>query len=234
MQKIILDSIPSTQTEAKLRVSDTQRPFVVYTQNQSGGYGKFGREWVSDRGNFTATFAVDISIQHYDFGKIPMLICIQLCELLSGLTNTQDAFRIKWPNDIVLNRKKLGGVLIEKIEETLLVGIGLNLIYSPKHISSEYEAGNITDELGMKISPQTVLEQLSEYFSDFACRFDEISAADVRQTYMTLLEGIGHEIKVVTRHETLMGKLQDINSDGALVLDVNGEHKLIYSADIFL
>jgi BirA family biotin operon repressor/biotin-[acetyl-CoA-carboxylase] ligase len=233
MKKIVHMLIPSTQTDAKVRLQTTQRPFVVMTHTQTDGYGKFGREWISRNGNFTATFAVDVMVNHCDFGKISMLVCIQLCEVLNKLTGLKGG-RIKWPNDILLNKKKIGGVLIEKIEETLLFGIGLNLNYSPELTNAAYIAGNVLDEVGVTIEPEILLDELSEYFASFETRFNEISAADVRQKYMTLLEGVGHEIKVVTRHETLMGRLQDINSDGALVLDMNGEHKLIYSADVFL
>lgn len=233
MKKIIHDSIPSTQTEAALRLMTTPRPFVVLAYNQTDGYGKFGRAWVSYEANFTATFAVDLILQYYDLGKIPMLVCIKLCELLSALTGLEKAFRIKWPNDILLNRKKIGGVLIEKLDHSLLFGIGLNLKYSPKEINASYGATNVFCETNVGIAPERILEELSKYFSHFDKTFNECAAADVRKNYMTLLEGVGHEIKVVTHYETLVGRLQDINDDGALVLDVNGEHKLIYSADIF-
>ncbi len=234
MKKIVHKLIPSTQTDAKVRLQTTQRPFVVMAHTQTDGYGKFGREWIARNGNFTATLAVDVMVNHYNFCKIPMLVCVQLCEVLNKLTGLKGVFRIKWPNDILLNRKKIGGVLIEKIDETLLFGIGLNLNYSPELTNTAYIAGNVLDEVGVTIKPEILLDELSEYFASFETRFNEISVADVRQKYMTLLEGMGHEIKVATRHETLMGRLQDINSDGALVLDMNGERKLIYSADVFL
>lgn len=234
MKQIVLERIPSTQSEAKLQLQTTQRPFVVMARTQTQGYGKFGREWIAKEGNFTATFALDIRVSYYDFGKIPMLVCIELSDVLNRLTGLDGVFRIKWPNDILLNRKKIGGVLIEKIDNTLLFGIGLNLIYSPELMKTAFKPGNILDEVGMKIEPKIVLDKLSKYFEGFERRFNEITAADLRQKYMTLLEGVGHEIKVVTRHEVFMGRLQDINNDGALVLEMNGEHKLIYSADIFL
>jgi BirA family transcriptional regulator, biotin operon repressor / biotin---[acetyl-CoA-carboxylase] ligase len=234
MKKFIHDSIGSTQTDARLRIVSTDRPFVVMAHLQTNGYGKFERVWESYSGNFLATFAVDLSVPHYDFGKIPMLICIKLCGLLSTLSHSKVAFQVKWPNDILLNKKKIGGILIEKIDNTFLVGIGLNLRQSPKDGKVSYATTNVLSETGVQIDTIKILDEMSEYFLQFAEILKECDAAELRQDYMTLLEGLGQTRKVVTRHETLFGQLQDINNDGALILDVDGDKKLIYSADVFI
>ncbi|MDP3935397.1 MAG: biotin--[acetyl-CoA-carboxylase] ligase [Alphaproteobacteria bacterium] len=234
MKKIIHDSIESTQTDARLGIASTDRPFVVMANMQTNGYGKFERAWESFIGNFSATFAIDLSIQHYDFGKIPMLICIKLCELLSKLSRYQAEFQVKWPNDILLNKKKIGGILIEKVDCTFLVGIGLNLKHSPQDGKVSYAATNVLSEIGVQIDTITILDELSEYFIQFAEVLKESDAVELRQKYMTLLEGLGQMRKVVTRHETFFGQLQDINNDGALILDVNGDKRLVYSADVFI
>ena len=234
MEKIIHDSIDSTQTDARLRIASTDRPFVVMAHTQTNGYGKFKRAWESYSGNFLATFAIDLSIQHYDFGKIPMLVCIKLCELLSALSHSKAGFQVKWPNDILLNKKKIGGILIEKVDSTFLVGIGLNLRQSPEEGKVSYQASNVLAETGEQIDTIKILDELSEYFVQFVELLKECDAAELRQEYMTLLEGLGQTRKVVTRHETFFGQLRDINNDGALILDVDGDKKLIYSADVFI
>jgi BirA family biotin operon repressor/biotin-[acetyl-CoA-carboxylase] ligase len=234
MKKIIHDSIDSTQTDARLCVASTDRPFVVMAHMQTNGYGKFERAWESYSGNFSATFAVDLSVQHFDLGKIPMLVCIKLCELLSTLSHSKADFRLRWPNDIVLNKKKIGGILIEKIDSTFLIGIGLNLRQSPEDGKVSYAATNVLSESGVQIDTINILDELSEYFGHFAEVLNECDSAELRKKYMALLEGLGQTRKVVTRHETLFGQLQDINNDGALILDVNGDKKLIYSADVFM
>lgn len=234
MEKIIHDSIDSTQTDARLRIASTDRPFVVMAHLQTNGYGKFERAWESYSGNFLATFAIDLSIQHYDFGKIPMLVCIKLCELLSTLSHSKAEFRVKWPNDIMLNKKKIGGILIEKVDSTFLVGIGLNLRQSPEDGKVSYATTNVLAEAGVQIDTIKILGEMSEYFIQFAEVLKECDAAKLRQKYMTLLEGLGQTRKVVTRQETFFGQLHDINNDGALILDVDGDKKLIYSADVFI
>lgn len=234
MKKIIHDSIDSTQTDARLRVASTDRPFVVMAHMQTNGYGKFERAWESYSGNFLATFAIDLSVQHYDFGKIPMLVCIKLCDVLSTLSHSKAEFQVKWPNDILLNKKKIGGILVEKVDGTFLIGIGLNLRQSPEDGKVSYAATNVLAETGKQIDTIKILDELSEYFVQFAEVLKECDAAELRQEYMTLLEGLGQTRKVVTRHETIIGQLHDINNDGALIIDVNGDKKLIYSADVFI
>jgi BirA family transcriptional regulator, biotin operon repressor / biotin---[acetyl-CoA-carboxylase] ligase len=234
MKKIIHDVLLSTQTEARVQINRLSKPFVVMTYNQTSGYGKYGRVWESGAGNFAATFALDLSVSHYDFGKIPMLVSIKLCELLSTEVGEGISFRIKWPNDILLNKKKICGILIEKIDNTFLIGIGINLRQSPEDGRFAYNTTNVLQETGVLIKPDTILNELSRYFDHFNKEVTECNADQLRQNYMTLLEGLGQQIKVVTRKETFSGLLQDINNDGALVLNVEGTHTLIYSADVFI
>lgn len=234
MKKIIHDSIESTQTDARVRIALESRPFVVMAHMQTQGYGKFERIWESYKGNFFATFAVDMAIEHYEFSKIPMVICIKLCELLSTLCRADHTFNVKWPNDIMLNNKKIGGVLIEKLDNTFLIGIGLNIKKSPLDDKVSYKATNVLDETGVDIDVINILDELCEYFVKFDHILKEFDAAELRQNYMTRLEGLGQTRKVVTRTETFIGRLQNINHDGALILDVEGHEKLIYSADVFI
>jgi BirA family transcriptional regulator, biotin operon repressor / biotin---[acetyl-CoA-carboxylase] ligase len=234
MKKIIHNSIESTQTDAKLRIASEPRPFVVMALVQTQGYGKFQRAWASYRGNFSATFAIDMVIEHYEFGKVPMLISLKLCELLSTLCQRDNTFNIKWPNDIMLNNKKIGGILIEKLDNTFLIGIGLNLKKSPEDDKVSCKATNVLAETGVDIHVSKILDELSEYFSGFEYTLEEFDAAELRQNYMARLEGLGQIRTIVTRQETFIGRLQNINHDGALILNVEGHEKLIYSADVFI
>lgn len=234
MKKIIHDVLLSTQTEARLQLNRLPVPFVIMAYNQSSGYGKYGRIWESSVGNFSATFAVKLSVSYYDFGKIPMLISIKLCELLSARAEGDVSFRIKWPNDILLNKKKICGILIEKIDNTFLIGIGINLRQSPEDGRFAYNATNVLQETGILIEPDTILNELSRYFDHFHKKVAECNAVQLRQTYKTLLEGLGQQIKVVTRKEMFSGVLQDINNDGALIVNVEGVNTLVYSADVFI
>jgi len=234
MKKIIYQTLPSTQIEANLQLKSILPPFIVMANIQTAGYGKYGRVWESFEGNFFATIAVTLNIEHYEFSKLPMLICIKLCSLLSQLTDTKASFSIKWPNDILLNKKKICGILIEKVDNTFLIGIGINLKRSPDTVNASYAVTNILHETGILIEPEKVLDKLSEYFDRFDTALTKWNFVQLRQTYMALLEGKGQTIKVVMRNETVTGQLYDINNDGALILKLGEENKLIYAADIFI
>jgi BirA family biotin operon repressor/biotin-[acetyl-CoA-carboxylase] ligase len=234
MKKIIYESLPSTQTEARHCLEHTPTPYVIVTKNQTAGYGRYGRQWISSEGNFAATFVVDLNVAYDALSKVPMLIAVKLCQLLTCLIGQSGEIKTKWPNDILLNKKKICGILIENINNKFLIGIGINLTYSPQREYVSYVAANVLQETGVSIDIDTVLDALSDYFENFDKAVTECDAVELRQQYMTRLEGIGHTIKVVTRNETLSGVLQDININGALVLDINGCSRLIYAADIFI
>lgn len=233
MKRILYNTLDSTQTEARLLLQSQDLPFVVMTPHQTAGYGKYGRTWHSEAGNFSATFAIRHVPENYSFGKVPMVISIEICRIIEDMITHHGQVAIKWPNDILLNQRKICGVLIERHDDTLLVGIGINLRWSPNSTDVAYPTTNILAETGVLIQPEVMLDQLAASFEHFDAALKQIDAANLRQTYLTRLNGKGQTITAVTRTHTYVGVLQDINTDGALIMNIDGAQQLIYAADIY-
>ncbi|MGM9971155.1 MAG: biotin--[acetyl-CoA-carboxylase] ligase [Anaeroplasmataceae bacterium] len=134
MKVIYFDSLPSTNTYLKENYNKYNDEDVVLAITQTQGRGRFTREWIS---NNDLTFSILFKNNNYNHGLIAPLSIIDALE-----TNGINA-KIKWPNDIYLNNKKLSGILIESIIENnntkcIIVGIGLNLSKKSDDLNANY------------------------------------------------------------------------------------------------
>lgn len=232
MKKIIRTPIESTHTEAKKQAECLTLPFVVASDFQTQGYGRYGRVWECPQGNFAATFVVPLELEGSEFFKLPMVVAIKLCELLVSFTG-KAVFELKWPNDILIHSKKVGGVLIEKADNAFLVSMGLNLLHSPQNIEIQYPVTNVAAETDVKIEFKELLSALVIWFEDLDTHIQSIDSLDLVQQYKRYLVGIGCEITVKTAKETLLGLFKDIHQDGGLILEMENETRIIYTAEIF-
>lgn len=122
IKKYYFDTLESTNNKAK-QFSSQESEFVIYTNNQTKGRGQYDRVWLSNTG---LTFSI-VSTENNDLYNIIVPLAI-----LQYLKTMNIVVKIKSPNDIYLNNKKLGGILIENIylENKFVksvIGIGLNI-----------------------------------------------------------------------------------------------------------
>jgi biotin-[acetyl-CoA-carboxylase] ligase BirA-like protein len=134
MKLFSLDSIPSTSTEAfRLLSENTPTPFAVLAKQQSSGRGQQSRTWESPKGNIYLSIAC--SIQKEKVSLIPLMTACTLVQWLN--TKLSIHALIKWPNDLLLNRKKFAGILCEAFWEQnttqtkVVIGIGINVSSAP-------------------------------------------------------------------------------------------------------
>lgn len=119
-QIIHFDEINSTQTYAK---ENKLKPYTIVTTNhQTSGLGQHGRVWEDENKSAMLTAILPLP-------KIPIALFTQYIALniIEQLSVYRDDIQIKWPNDLVIGRKKLGGILTEVSNECVYIGIGINL-----------------------------------------------------------------------------------------------------------
>ncbi|MCX7799437.1 MAG: biotin--[acetyl-CoA-carboxylase] ligase [Fimbriimonadales bacterium] len=123
---VVLDEVDSTQEFAKRSLSgDGQPPGVVFAHHQTEGRGRFGRTWVSERGG-SLTFSMVFGA-YADHPK-PWLVGMAVAVAAAGVLHVQ----IRWPNDLAIERRKVGGILTELCRDrhrrqVPVVGVGVNL-----------------------------------------------------------------------------------------------------------
>src|SRR5207244_2399751 len=121
-----LETIPSTNDEllARIRAGLAVPGEVIVAREQTRGRGRMGRQWSSEEGGLWFTAAMPLHGEH--LGWAGMLAALAVCEALDAIGLRAG---VKWPNDVVVEGKKLAGVLVEMVagRELAAVGVGLNV-----------------------------------------------------------------------------------------------------------
>lgn len=134
--------------------------YAIFADEQTAGRGRLNdRNWKSPKGNFYCSYIINLKNLEIPFEKTSLLtsIIIKLLKnFLNNITNS-NVIELKIPNDLLINNKKLAGVLVETYYPYAIIGIGINLISSPI-----YRATNIKDEFNILVKSEEMVENLYE------------------------------------------------------------------------
>ena len=215
--------IDSTQTMAQeLAAQGVEEGTVVLAEKQNEGKGQMGRSWFSPSGK-----GIWISIILYPFispslaGRISLASALSVTEAIREVTGLPAL--IKWPNDILIDGKKVGGILIEmtagsNLIKSAVIGIGINVNQDAfpewlgeKVLSLKQRRGEEIPRLPLL---QEILSKLDSYYLALKTGNFEMIAYRWRNLSVTL----GKQIQVTSRGKTLKGQAIDIDCGGALLL----------------
>ncbi len=154
-QIIHLQETTSTQDDAKNAGFG-----VFWTSHQTEGRGRFDRQWFTPQGE---ALAVSMCLNEYTQNPRPYLLGMTVATAIAESFNLE----LQWPNDLVLNGKKIGGILSEIHQGVPVIGIGLNLLTTtfPEELANR--ASSIVASGRPSISPEAALNQLIEALRDF-------------------------------------------------------------------
>ena len=126
------ECLDSTNSEALRLIAsgDAVEGTVVVADRQTAGRGRRDAVWESPTGNLYLTIVTKVANQHIA-GQLAYVASLAVYDAAIGHVGTSGAISCKWPNDLLLNGKKLSGILIEALNEFSVVGIGINLSIRP-------------------------------------------------------------------------------------------------------
>ncbi len=187
MEVIRVDAVPSTQDVARLLPVGT----VVVAEHQTAGRGRLDRRWETPPG--TALLASWVLPAHALAPLAAGVACARGCG---------ERVRLKWPNDLLLDGRKLGGILVERTGERCIVGTGINLSWAPPGAAL---LGIDRDELVDRLAPL-----LEEWFA--------APAAEVLAAWRERADTLGRRVRVQLPGETFEGVAEDVGPDGSLLV----------------
>ena len=203
---------------------------VILAESQSLGRGRKGRSWASPVGGLYFTAVLRPSSRP---GLIPLMAGVAVAEAIRRLTGL--GAELKWPNDILMGRKKVAGVLAETVwrgDEALytLLGIGLNINnILPEDLP---QATTLSKELGREVDAESLLSELLGEIGVWSERLDE-SLDGVLDAWRGLSATLGRKVDVVdSTGEWIRGVAVDVDLDGALLVDVGGEIRRVHSGTL--
>ncbi|KAF2992401.1 biotin--[acetyl-CoA-carboxylase] ligase [Methylocystis sp. MJC1] len=231
-----LEDIDSTNDEARRLIETGERgPLWIIAARQTKGRGRLGREWVSPTGNFYASFVFG------DFAEVrvaPELGFVAGVAAMRALraTGGESAFQLKWPNDLLLDGAKLGGILLECVNSAstpvAIIGVGVNIVAAPTDLP--YPARALA-ETGRSPSRESFFERFSD---EMAEALDLWRGGEgfprIREEWLGSAAGLGQEIRVVLSGETVEGRFETIDSVGRLVLQTDTTRRSIEAGDVLI
>ena len=137
---------------------------MIIANKQKNGRGQYGKKWISYDGNLFVSFFYKLDQMNVSLKQITKINCLLVKKLLSFYYKKKIV--LKKPNDLLINKKKICGILQEKIskfnEKYLVVGIGINLIKNPN--LKNYPTTNLSELLNKKVSKNKIEKQIKKIF----------------------------------------------------------------------
>ena len=158
-------NVKSTNNSAIRIIKNSNTDYgMIIANKQKGGRGQYGKKWISYNGNLFVSFFYKLDNLTISLKKITKINCLLVKKLLSIYYKKKIIF--KKPNDLLINKKKICGILQEKISKLnkkyLIVGIGINLIKNPN--LKNYPTTNLSELLSKKVSKNKIEKQIKKIF----------------------------------------------------------------------
>lgn len=210
------DKISSTQTYALNMVATGQARdhTVIMAEAQSAGRGRYRRTWISHHGNLYASFIYDAEERD---PRLSYMIAVAIAETLIHFGMHP---KIKWPNDILIDGKKVSGTLTEYAGRFVIIGIGINIKSNPT--VDKYQTTK-TDNY-VKVDKSDILNKLMKNLD----KWRNTDFPLVRARWMDLATGLNKIVKYRGENVELIG----INENGALVLRDGSRYLMAYGDEI--
>lgn len=236
------ESVDSTQKIAhRLAYEDVPEGVVIIAEEQVLGRGRMERKWHSPK--HTGIWMSMILRPKIPLAKAPQLTLITAVAVVQAIEeNTGLSPHIKWPNDILINGKKVTGILTEMQAEadrifSIIIGIGMNVNQEKEDFPEEIQeiATSLSIEKGEKISRATLIRSVLSNVERLYLLYLEKGFSPIKLLWESYAISIGKNIVARTITGSIQGLALGITDDGVLMVeDTLGKTHYIYSADIEL
>ena len=238
IKRIHFESIGSTNTWAKEHANafDSSAFTIITADEQTAGRGRFKRDWVSPKGcNLYVTYVLFVPDLNFSIGNLPQVLALSACEVLKEAVPVQ----IKWPNDLVVQKRKLGGILCEVTQTdagyALILGLGVN-INMPKVFFDQIDrpATSMLEEVGHSLDRDKVSEDIHNQFMLNLKVFLKEGFNPLLDAFRkNLIHKINDTIRFSNFQTVTEGIFQKIDNSGALVLKFSdGDEKTFTSGEL--
>ena len=161
----------TNQTAIRLIESSKNEFGLIVSEAQSKGKGQYGRRWISYKGNIFLSFFYKLENINLSLSSLTKINCFLVKNVISKYYKKKITFKL--PNDLLINKKKICGILQEKIEKSkkqyLVVGIGFNLIKNPN--IPNYPSTNLFRITNQKINRKKFINELKITFEKFLSKY---------------------------------------------------------------
>ncbi len=233
------DMLDSTNEEAKrLARAGGSHGAVIWAKKQSEGKGRMGRTWLSSEGNLFVSVLLQPKKPLAELAQLSFVAAIAALEAIAPLLPEQDCLKVKWPNDILLSGRKLGGILLESFRTEgsdipwVVVGVGINIdSYPPR---TEFPA-TCLKEAGVELVSAKII--LSRFIHHFIERYDQWCSrgfSGIRKDWSAQAWNLKQRIVARLPEGQVEGVFEGIDASGSLLITPDkGKKQTIHAGDVY-
>lgn len=234
---IYSDEVESTNTTLLNSKEFGQHGTVILAEHQIKGRGRKNREWISTAGqNLTFSIMLKKDLKESKINLINLGAAISVAQSIENLYQLN--VELKWPNDVLIGKKKIAGILIESTSKgskisKLVVGIGINVNQSNFPGKFDIPPTSVRKEFHSLVSREKLL---SEVLNNFENMLKESKEDDnkILNNWRSRCKMIGEKVKVVEEDKSKFGLFEDIDDDGFLILKQGDKREKIHFGDVSL
>lgn len=208
---------------------------IVIAGKQKAGKGRLNRKWSSPIGGIYLSIILTPKISPSKASKLVLLTAVCVTKSLNHFGLSAG---IKWPNDVLINGKKICGILTEMSANMgglnyIVVGIGINANVDIEQLPPELQKNStsIKNELGKEISINELIIKILSEFERLYEIFQTSDFTNIIKEWKRLSLTLGKNVKIITKNEIIKGTAIDIDNHGALLIDTGIEIKRVISGD---
>lgn len=237
------ESLDSTNEEAKrLAGGGASHGAVIWAKKQTAGKGRLGHEWISEEGNLFVSVLLAPPCELAVASQLSFVTATAVIETLLPLAPGAQKLACKWPNDIMLGKAKLGGILLESFRsgdphnpktqvQWVVVGVGINVESHPEDTAIPATS---LKEAGVEIISAKIV--LSRFIYNFIQQYDlwmKKGFAPIRRLWLEHAYGLEKKLEVRLPNETFSGTFKGIDKTGRMEVLVGGKKRLVSAGDVF-
>ena len=227
----IFAALDSTNEEARRRaVTGEAGQLWIMARHQTAGRGRRGRAWDTGSGNLAATLLIRPARPLAEWAQLSFAAAIAAADTVAHFAPTA-TIAVKWPNDVLLEGRKVAGILLETAGPALAIGIGVNLATHPE--DTAFPAISLA-AMGLRPPvPEAALTILAAGFAAWYERWRMQGFAPLRDAWLARAAGLGTRIRARLPDSEHAGVFEGIDAGGALLLNEAGRTRAIAAGEVF-
>jgi len=208
---------------------------VLVAEEQLAGRGRLGRTWTAPaRAGLTFSILLRPEVRVAAHGWLPLLFGVAAASAVRRLAEVD--VRLKWPNDLLVGERKLAGVLAERSETAVVIGMGLNVSLRQEELPVETATSLAVEEAAcLDRDPllRAVLREIDTHYREWTATGGDADACGLRAAYLGASATVGREVRVELPGEGLLtGRAAGIDAAGHLQVTAGGRTRTLSAGDV--
>lgn len=229
------DTIGSTNAEGlRLGREGERAPLWVTAKRQTAGRGRRGRSWVSEPGNLYASLLLSDPAPPQHLPELSFVAALALHDAVTGrIPGLASRVALKWPNDLLIDRNKFAGILVEGEGASVVIGIGVNCVHHPA--GTDFPATDLATA-GVRTTPESLFAPLTAAMAARLAQWQRgANFSAVRTDWLARAGGLGKPVRVKTSDGEVVGAFEGIDDAGRLVLrSADGTMQALAAGDVMV